>query len=99
VPRAGRNVLVLLGLLLLSPACTPKTTAERAGIDQEIARNILWRFHGDARFGSIRVVCEERQITLEGRVDDAKTAADALQIARSEARGGTVESRLEIHPR
>ena len=99
MPEVGRRTFVLLGLMLCSPACTPKTPAERAGIDQEIARNILWRFHKDARFGNIRVICEERTITLEGRVDDATTAADALQIARSEARGGTVESRLEVRPR
>jgi len=99
VPEVGRRTFVLLGLMLCSPACTPKTPAERAGIDQEIARNILWRFHKDARYSNIRVICEERTITLEGRVDDAKTAEDALQIARSEARGGTAESRLEVRPR
>ena len=99
MPEVGRRTFVLLGLMLCGPACTSKTPAERAGIDQEIARNILWRFHKDARFSNIRVISEDRTITLEGRVDDAKTAADALQIARSEARGGAVESRLEVRPR
>jgi hypothetical protein len=95
----ARRTIVLLGLLLCGPACTPQTSGERAGVDQEIARNILWRFHGDARFSSVRVICEERQITLEGRVEDAKAAADALKIAHTEARGGQVESRLEVRPR
>jgi osmotically-inducible protein OsmY len=90
---------VLLGLLLLGPGCSPTSRGERVGIDQEIARNILWRFHGDPRFGAIRVVCEGRVVTLEGRVDDSKAASDALQIARSESRGGKVESHLEIRPR
>jgi osmotically-inducible protein OsmY len=95
----GRPAVVLLSLMFLSPACTPTSSSERAGIDQEIARNILWRFHGDSRFGDVRVLCEDRAITLEGRVDDQKAVADALQIARSESRGGKVESRLEIRPR
>jgi len=99
VARMGRHAVLLLGVLLLRPACTPPSTSERAGIDQEIARNILWRFHGDPRFANVRVACEDRRVTLEGRVDDPKAAADALQVARSECRGGTVESRLEIRPR
>jgi len=99
VARLARPALVLLSLIFLSPGCTPTSSSERAGIDQEIARNILWRFHGDARFGDVRVLCENRTVTLEGRVDDEKAVADALQIARSESRGGKVESRLEVRPR
>jgi len=99
VARLGRRAVVLLGLLLLGPGCSPPSRAERVGVDQEISRNILWRFHGDPRFGNVRVICEDRLILLEGRVDDAAAAAEAVQIARSEARGGSVESRLEIRPR
>ena len=97
--KVARRTIVLLGLLLCGPACAPKTSAERAGIDQEIARNILWRFHGDSRFSNVRVICEERVITLEGRVNDPQTAADAVRIATSEARGGKVESRLDTRLR
>jgi osmotically-inducible protein OsmY len=99
VARLGRRAVVLLGLWLLSPCCSSTSSAERVGIDQEISRNILWRFHGDARFSNVRVLCEDRVIVLEGRVDDPGAAAEAVQIARSESRGGKVESRLEVRLR
>jgi hypothetical protein len=85
----------------LVPACSAKTSAERAGIDQEIARNILWRFHqdGSGRFRDVQVTCEDRVIILEGRVPDAKSAADAIQIALGESRGGKVDSRLQVRAR
>jgi hypothetical protein len=99
VAKVGRRTVLLLALALLGPGCKAKSTAERAGIDQEIARNILWRFHKETRFADVRVVCEERVVTLEGRVPDAKTAADAIQISLAEVRGGKVDSRLEVRPR
>jgi len=89
----------LLLLLALGPSCGPKTSAEEAGIDQEITRNILWRYHSDIRFAELRVQCEAREITIEGRVQDAKSAADALQIAMSNARGGKVISKVIVRPR
>lgn len=100
VKQALRGTAILLVALCLW-ACAAKTSSERAGIDQEIARNILWRYREDraARFREIRVICEDREIVLEGRVTDAKAAADAIQIAMSEARGGKVDSRLDVRPR
>jgi len=90
----------LLGLLVaVGPGCGPKTTAERAGQDQEISRDILWRYRTDVRFKDIRVLCEDRLVTLEGRVPDSKSAADAIQIALACARGGKVDSQLEVRPR
>jgi len=95
--RAAAATLMLL--ILLGPSCGPKTPAQEAGIDQEITRNILWRYHNDIRFADVRVQCEDREITIEGRVQDAKSAADALQIAMSNARGGKVISKLVVRPR
>jgi osmotically-inducible protein OsmY len=82
-------------------ACAAKTPSERAGIDQEISRNILWRYREDrsSRFRDVRVTCEDREVVLEGRVSDSKAATDAIQIAMSEARGGKVVSRLDVRPR
>ncbi len=100
VKYALRGIALLTAALCLS-ACAAKTPSERAGIDQEIARNILWRYREDraARFRDVRVTCEDREIVLEGRVTDAKAATDAMQIALSESRGGKVDSRLEVRPR
>jgi len=90
---------LLLLLVLVGPACGPKTPAQEAGIDQEITRNILWRYHNDIRFADVRVQCEDREVLIEGRVQDAKSAADALQIAMANARGGKVVSKLVVRPR
>jgi len=98
--------LILRGVLLLAlglslSACAAKTPSERAGMDQEITRNILWRYREDraGRFRDVRVTCEDRDVVLEGRVSDAVAATDAIQIALSEAAGGRVDSRLEVRPR
>jgi BON domain len=99
VGERRRPAAALMLLILLSPACGPKTPAEEAGIDQEITRNILWRYHNDLRFTDVRVQCEDREITIEGRVQDAKSAADALQIAMANARGGKVVSKLVVRKR
>ncbi len=89
----------LLLLIVLGPSCGPKTPAQEAGIDQEITRNILWRYHNDIRFADVRVQCEDREVVIEGRVQDARSAADALQIAMANARGGKVVSKLVVRPR
>ena len=100
-PRRRVQAAALLLLVLLAPACATKTTAEQAAIDQEIARNILWRYREDraGRFRDVLVTCVDRLITIEGRVSDAKSAADALQIAMTEARGGKVDSKLSVRQR
>jgi hypothetical protein len=100
VRSRGRAALLLLAVLGF-PGCATKTSSEEAGIDQEITRNIMWRYREDAakRFADVRVTCENRQILIEGRVSDAKTASDALQIALSNSRGGRVISKLDVRPR
>ena len=97
--RRRLQAAAVLLLIALGPACGPRTPAEEAGIDQEITRNIMWRYHSDIRFAELRVMCEGREITIEGRVQDAKSAADALQIAMANARGGKVISKLVVRPR
>ena len=54
-----RGAALLLAILMI-PGCAAKTSSELAGIDQEITRNILWRYHQDPgnRFKEIRVTCE-----------------------------------------
>ena len=91
----------LLVIALLGPACGPKTASEQAGLDQEITRNIMWRYREDParRFVDVRVSCEAREILLEGRVSDESAARAALNIALSHARGGRVVSKLDVRPR
>ena len=97
----ARSWFALLALVLLGPACGPKTASERAGVDQEITRNIMWRLREDAakRFVDVRVSCEGREIILEGRVSDDSAARAALSIALSNARGGRVVSKLDVRQR
>ena len=97
--RGRLQAAALMLLVALGPACGPATPAEQAGVDQEITRNIMWRYHKDIRFADVRVMCEGREITIEGRVQDAKSAQDAIQIAMSNARGGKVISKLVVRPR
>jgi osmotically-inducible protein OsmY len=95
-----RAVLFALAMAAL-PGCSAQTPSQRAGVDQEIARDILWRFHQDpdGRFRDVQVTCEGGVVTLEGRVGDTKTAVEAVRIAQTESRGGKVDSRLDVRPR
>ena len=97
----GRRKACLLLLAILGPAGGPATSAEQAGVDQEITRNIMWRLREDnrRRFQDVRVSCEGREILIEGRVSDARAAQDAVQIAMSNARGGRVVSKLDVRLR
>ena len=97
----GRRWAWVLLLAVLGPACGPTTSAELAGLDQEITRNIMWRLREDnrKRFEDVRVSCEGREIVVEGRVSDARAAQEAVQIALSNARGGKVVSKLDVRLR
>lgn len=97
----ARAWFLLLAIALLGPACASKTSSERAGVDQEITRNILWRYREDPakRFADVRVSCEGREILIDGRVSDDSAARAALNIAMANARGGRVVSNLVVRPR
>ena len=97
----ARTWALLLAIALLGPACASKTSSEKAGVDQEITRNILWRYREDPakRFVDVRVLCEGREILIEGRVSDDGAARAALNIATTNARGGRVISNLIVRPR
>lgn len=97
----ARTTSLLLAIALLGPACASKTSSEQAGVDQEITRNILWRYREDPakRFVDVRVSCEGREILIEGRVSDDSALRAALNIAMANARGGKVVSSLIVRPR
>lgn len=97
----ARSWPLLFVLALLGPACGSKSSSEQAGVDQEITRNILWRYRQDParRFADVRVSCEGREILIEGRVADEAAARAALNIALSHSSGGRVVSKLAVRPR
>jgi len=101
VGKGWTRALLLAAAAVLIPACAAKTSSQQAGIDQEITRNIMWRYREDPakRFIDVRVSCEGREILIEGRVSDDSAARAALNIALSNARGGKVTSKLDIRPR
>ena len=97
----ARSWPLLLVLAFLGPACGSKTSSEQAGVDQEITRNILWRYRQDParRFVDVRVSCEGREILIEGRVSDESAARAALNIALAHSSGGRVVSKLVVRSR
>ena len=91
--------LCLCGFFLL-PGCAAKTEVQKAGSDQDIARDVSWELRKDRRFElAVNVFCVEGTVTLTGRVDSREAEADAIRVAQSRSRGGRVVSKLEIRPR
>jgi osmotically-inducible protein OsmY len=88
-------------LAVVAPACGPKTTIEKAGQDQEVARDILAALKADerARFADVNVVSLDKVVTLKGRVSDKQAAQDAANIAMRNARGARVQLQLEVRAR
>jgi hypothetical protein len=96
VPR-GFVRLVLVALVL--PACAPPTQVQKAGLDQDIARDINWELRKDRRLEEVSAYCIDRVVTLEGHVSDPPSLEEALRIARAYSRGAPVVSNLDLRPR
>lgn len=96
----GRAALAL-ALAAALPACGPVTTVQKAGVDQEITREIRWRMRQDPRdrFGDVWANCIGLKVTLVGRVATPQDAQEAYQIALSLCRGAEVVSQIEVRPR
>lgn len=90
--------LCLCGGLLL-PACSPGTLIQKAGADQDIARDINWELRKDPRFELVSASCIESLVTLQGRVASKPIEEEALRLAESRSHGARVVSKLEIRPR
>ena len=90
--------LGLCGFLLLS-CCAPTTQVQKAGTDQDIARDVSWELRKDPRFQDINALCSGGVVTLQGRVDTKAVEADALKTARASSHGANVISSLQIRPR
>ena len=90
---------LLLLLVLLQPGCGPRSEVQKAGLDQDIARDVSWELRKDPRFSDVNVFCSEGTVTLQGRVDSRAIEADAVKAAESRSRSARVASKLEIRPR
>jgi len=90
-------IAALVALLL--PGCAARTQVQKAGADQDIARDVSWELRKDARFSDVNAFCAQGVVTLKGRVDTKGAEADAIKTAESSSHGGRVVSQLEIRPR
>lgn len=89
---------LLLGGLLLVGCPAFRSSHDPVARDQEIIRDVLWRYHGDERFEDIRVTCQGGVVTLVGRVPSAAAGDEAEALARvRDVR--RVVNRLEIRPK
>jgi hypothetical protein len=96
--RIGGGLLLAL-LVLLQPGCGPRSEIQKAGLDQDIARDVSWELRKDPRFSDVNVLCTGGVVTLQGRVDSPAIEADAIRVAGSRSHGARVGSKLEIRPR
>jgi hypothetical protein len=93
--EAGRLALVALVL----PACAAPTQVQKAGLDQDISRDINWEFRKDRRLDEVSAYCIDGLVTLEGHVSDPPSLEEALRIARAHSRGARVVSKIDLRPR
>jgi osmotically-inducible protein OsmY len=92
-------VLVAAFAAIFLSGCAPSTPVQKAGHDQDIARDINWELRRDIRFTSINAFCIQGVVTLEGRVDNKQAESDAIQVANAYSRGAHVVSKLEVRAR
>jgi osmotically-inducible protein OsmY len=85
-------------VLLIAGCAGPRRSADPVARDQEIIRDILWHYHGQARFEEIRVTCLNGEVTLSGRVPSEADRAEAVGIARRRD-VKALHNKLEVRPR
>lgn len=93
------GVALLVLLAIAHPGCGPRTEIQKAGLDQDIARDVNWELRKEARFADVNAFCAEGVVTLQGRVDSKAVEEDALRVAQARSRTGRVVSKLQIRPR
>ena len=93
------GVALLILVAIAHPGCGPRTEIQKAGLDQDIARDVNWELRKESRFADINAFCAEGVVTLQGRVDSKAAEEDALRVAQARSRAARVVSKLEIRPR
>ncbi|MDP6957991.1 MAG: BON domain-containing protein [Planctomycetota bacterium] len=72
-------------LLLLLSACSSTEPAEKAAMDMEIERAILWDFRKESRFDRVEVTCRDGVVLLQGIVPTMKDKAETVKRAQKAA--------------
>jgi len=93
------GVILLVLVAIAHPGCGPRTEIQKAGLDQDIARDISWELRKEPRFADVSVFCAEGLVTLQGRVESKTVETEAVRRAESRSRTARVVSKLEIRPR
>ena len=97
-PRITLWAFCLCGALFFG--CGPTTAVQKAGLDQDIARDINWELRKHRpRLDDVTAYCVEGVVTLQGRVDSKKVESEALEVASVHSRGCLVVSKLDVRPR
>jgi osmotically-inducible protein OsmY len=94
-----RGVAIAALVALLLPGCAAKTQVQKAGADQDIARDVSWELRKNPRLADVNALCSDGVVTLLGRVDSKAVEADAVKSAESSSHGSKVVSKLDIRPR
>lgn len=91
---SGGSTLALAVALLAG--CPARTTIQKAGTDQEITTQIMWKFREDPRLEDVIVTCLNGVVTLKGRVDDKAAAQEAVRIASSISGGAQIMLQIQV---
>lgn len=95
-----RKIVLPFSVLLFLLGCSSLDPSERAALDMEIERAVLWDFRTESRFDRVEVTCRDGVVLLEGTVPDAKDVAETVKRARKSANewdsGTEVVSELKV---
>ena len=72
-------------LFLFLSACSSVDPAEKAAMDMEIERAILWDFRKESRFDRVEVTCRDGVVLLQGMVPTTKDREETVKRAQKAA--------------
>ncbi len=93
-----KNALCLV-LLLIAGCKSFVSSQDPLARDQEIRRDILWRFQKDERLTEVTVACDGGHITLGGRVTVPDATIAAVSIAETVRDVRSVANKIDVRPK
>jgi len=90
--------VLVLGVALASCAGA-RRSEDPVARDQEVTRDICWKYQADDRFARIQVSCRDGVVTLEGIVTTPSDREEAEGIARGVTSVRKVKSNLQVRSR